>query len=505
MAIGAKTLNVLLYIVDQQLFLGSEAASVEQRSVGATLAELDRLCLFGFAWAMASILHTMTFGDRLNAQHPFCLALVVAAAAVILFPRSIAAFLVMLVCSMGNTLDWMPFEPNHILFEFIINLGIASALLRALARHWRLKGTLLITPADRAALFDAFAPFVRISLVLLYFYAVLHKLNSDYFSVDISCSTFLWKGYSQRIDGLPDNNFLRWGAVWGTLLVEAAIPLLLYVRKTRWAGILLGCGFHYFLSVHPHPGLYSFSALLFALFVLFMPVELPGRIQQKAVGLLGSKWLRWLPAVRGVFATGMVGLVALGLSGHTYFQIGLSLWLGWGLLYMAAYVLASRRAERTPDSYRAMFKVRPVAFWLVPLLVFCNGLCPYVGLKTEKSFAMFSNLRTEGGISNHLLIRKPLYLTNWQLDLVDIKATDLKALQVFVDNRQLITYFELRRIASEARTNFFVQFVRNSQLQTARVANGQSNLPGLTTPYPWLEAKFVYFRPIDKGSCLCKH
>jgi hypothetical protein len=183
----------------------------------------------------------------------------------------------------------------------------------------------------------------------------------------------------------------------------------------------------------------------------------------------------------------------------------LLLWLGWGLLYAVAYVKASRRRRQAPASYPAMFRVRPLVFYLIPVLIFCNGLCPYLGLKTEKSFAMFSNLRTEGGSSNHLLITKPLYLTNWQLDLVDVKASDLPALQAFVDNRQLITYFEFRRIASEAHTNFFVEFVRHGQRQTARVANGQSNQPGLTTPYPWLMAKFVRFRPIDKGPCLCKH
>ena len=44
---------------------------------------------------------------------------------------------------------------------------------------------------------------VRISL-LLYFYAVLHKLNHNYFNPNISCSNFLLSGYHERFAFMPD-------------------------------------------------------------------------------------------------------------------------------------------------------------------------------------------------------------------------------------------------------------------------------------------------------------
>ncbi len=473
----------------------------------ATAFKLDRLGLFSFAWAFASLLHCLTFGERLNAQHPFSLALVVAAALVVLIPQSVWLFLVMLCVSMCNTIDWMPIEPNHILFEFIINVGILAALGSTIARLYANKHLAhgLASPAVRTALFNAFAPFVRISLVILYFYAVLHKLNWDYFNVDISCSTFLLKTYGARLPFLLDNAFFRWGAVWGTIIIEAAIPLLLCFRKTRSAGILLGMGFHFFLALHPAQGLYSFSGLLFALYLLFVPVQFPEKVHLLAQSLLGKAQPWATAAIRAFICLGVVGLVASGRSAHTLSLAGLTLWLCWGLALIATFVLFLRSNTAAPERATTLFRVQPAAFWLIPALVFFNGMNPYLGLKTEKSFAMFSNLRTEGGISNHLLISSPLHLTNLQQDLVDIQATDLDQLKSVIADQQLITYFEFRRIASQAKTNFYVTFVRHGTLQTVRVVNGVSTQPDLIKPYPWLVAKFVRFRAVDKGPCLCKH
>lgn len=469
--------------------------------------ELDRLCLFAFAWAMASLLHCLTFGERLNLQHPLNLMLLVAAALVILVPQSVWLFMAMLCISMGNTLNWMPFEPNHILFEFIVNIGILGALGWTIARHYARGRTLqgLKTLAGRAALFDAFAPLARVCLLLLYFYAVLHKLNRDYFNTDISCSTILLQGYAQRLSFLPSSAWARWGTIWGTIAIEAAIPLLLCWRKTRSAGIVLGMGFHFLLAFHPAQGLYSFSGLMFASYLLFVPVQFPGQVERMTYGLLGPGG-RWAPTVlRVAVAAGSVALVAAGRSAHLLSLAGLGLWLGWGLAFMAVFVLTSRRNTGTPERFGALIRVQPAAFWLIPALVLFNGMNPYLGLKTEKSFAMFSNLRTEGGVSNHLLISHPFYLTDLQLDLVEIKATNLETLRRVMDDRQLITHFELRRAASEAKTDFFVRFLQHGTLQTVRVTNGVSNQPALTQPYPWLVAKFVRFRPVDKGLCMCKH
>lgn len=476
-----------------------------------TAAVFDRLYLFSFAWAVATVLHAFSFLERLNFEHPFTVATVLAAALVLLAPQNVWLFLLMLCCSVSNTLEWMPYAPNHITFDFIVNCGTILALVWTLARRYRTDaGRLsLLEPAVRQEVYAAFAPFVRISLFILYFWAVFHKLNWDYFNINSSCSTFLLDSFIKRLPFLPYHIvWVKWAAVWGTLLIEAAIPLLLCARKIRLFGILLGFGFHYFLAIHPHPGLYSFSGMLFALYMLFVPAEYPQQLQAIAQRLLGSAQYSITAVARMLISFGIIAVTVLALNGISSHRTGLALWLTWGLLLMGTHVLLMRQNVVASEAPATLLRVRPAVFWFIPVLIFFNGTTPYLGLKTQTSFSMFSNLRVEGDISNHLLIPTSTQLTNLEKDLVDVTDTNLKTLQPFVAGNQLITYFELQRFASEAtlaNASFYVRYVRNHHAQTLHVVNGHSNLPAVTTPHSWLAAKFIRFRPVDKGPCLCKH
>jgi len=67
-----------------------------------------------------------------------------------------------------------------------------------------------------------------------------------------------------------------------TLAFEAGIPLLLAFRRTVYWGICAGLFFHALLAIHPHPGVSSFSATLYALYFLFLPKD--------AVQALAAVW-----------------------------------------------------------------------------------------------------------------------------------------------------------------------------------------------------------------------
>src|SRR6266704_2162953 len=63
--------------------------------------------------------------------------------------------------------------------------------------------------------------------------------------------------------------------------------------------------------------------------------------------------------------------------------------------------------------------------WLIPLIALGNGVTPYLGLKTVANYSMFSNLRTEGGQTNHLLIPAgQFFLAEYQTDLVRVVFLD---------------------------------------------------------------------------------
>jgi len=478
------------------------------RTVRARNVPFDRFYLFSFAWAVANVLHALSFPDRISWEQPWAVAVVLAAALVLLAPHNTWFFLLMLGCSMANTLSWIPYTPNHILFELLVNGGILLSFGWALARSYR-SGTSWssIGASLRHNWYAAFAPMARLSLCALYFWAVFHKLNWDYFNVQISCSTYLLDGYNQRLPFLPDfPTWAHWLAVWGTLLIEAAIPVLLCLRKTRLAGILLGFGFHYFLALHPHPGLYSFSGLMFALYMLFIPAQVPAKMEALAHTVLASYRAPVLLAGRVVICVVVIGIVGLGLQG--IISPGFLIWLIWGMLLATVCVLVIYRHAFVLETPARLLRVRPVALWIIPVLIFFNGLTPYLGLKTQTSFSMFSNLRVEGERSNHLFIPASVQLTSMAKDLVEIVDTNLETLQPFVLQNQLITFFELRRLTSEAaasNTDFQVKYLHHNDLQIVQVVDGESTRPEVTKPHNWLTAKLIRFRPVDKGPCLCKH
>jgi len=143
--------------------------------------------------------------------------------------------------------------------------------------------------------------------------------------------------------------------------------------------------------------------------------------------------------------------------------------------------------------------------WIFPGLVALNGFSPYLGLKTETSFSMFSNLRTEGGQNNHLFMPDFTQTTGWQDNLVKVRDSDLREFDKYTKNGQLITLFEFQRITSTKKRDFFVDYELNGQPARLEVKAGKPNNAALVQPHSWLQYKLLYFRPVYEKECLCQH
>ncbi|TXK50491.1 hypothetical protein FVR03_04730 [Pontibacter qinzhouensis] len=471
-----------------------------------THAPLDQLAVFSFLWGMANLFHLLSFPYVVSLDDPFSWVVGIFAFFVVLWPRSLALLFLMLCFSLTRTFRWMPDTPNHILFEFVLNTALLLCICYACLSFFNKNRKMpdLRNLALREQVFTAFAAPARVSLLLLYFYAVLHKLNYDYLNTDISCSSVLLTSFGDRLPFLPTNQPAQLGAIYGTLVVEAAIPLMFCFRRTRAAGIFLGLGFHYFLSLHPHDGLYSFSSLLFSLFFLFTPPAFTTELNKLLLSSSG-KVRQPLRLLLKALVLLVAAAILVRWAGAINFA-GFLIWLVFGAFVIMIYTVQAVAQPATETMFAAYFSIRPAALWVFPALVLFNGLNPYLGFKTQTSFSMFSNLRTEGGYSNHLFIPGSLQFTNLQHDLVDVVESDLEELQRYKQEDQYLTYFELRRlVSSHLNKDFYVNFLRNGQLQGLRVENGIADQPDLALPHAYLTSKFVRFRPIDKGACLCKH
>jgi hypothetical protein len=167
-------------------------------------------------------------------------------------------------------------------------------------------------------------------------------------------------------------------------------------------------------------GFADFGALAFALLFTFVPrpwfdllrppvrlpaIHLPGHRGHlyAALAILSVPAGRWSSAAAGL-------LLNAG-----------ALVLLWPILRAAV-----ARAQRLAWAGVPLFSpATPRWMYLFPVVLLLHGLTPYLGLRTAGNFSMFSNLRTEGERSNHLLLGgNPLKIWHYQEDVVEIIEID---------------------------------------------------------------------------------
>lgn len=299
--------------------------------------------------------------------------------------------------------------------------------------------------ADPAEVLRRTGPFLRVSFVLLWAFAALAKVNSGFLDVLSSCS--VWVLESIPLVEVPHG--LHPPVIVATIAVEATVPLLLLFHRTRPYAVVLAFGFHLVSAFAGHS---SFSGFAWSMYALFLP---PAALARAAVlarrGVSGARARlasRAVLAGRSALAVRIVRpvdrpvLLLAALVGT--WVLGRYLLLGllpdgvqggarhWGavalcVLFMCATgaVLLRVRPHWLPArGPRAVMRVHSGVMLLgLALLVFTAAM-PYLGLKTRAAFTMFSNVRTEPGHWNHLLVPEQVRVFGWQDGRVTILDTD---------------------------------------------------------------------------------
>jgi hypothetical protein len=455
---------------------------------------------FCFLWGSATLFHIASFDKWGESLTTFALA--AAAVALIVRPTSVPRLLMLATIQLYSLGDDLPYVSNHWLFTGFVNLTILGSWLMSAYRG----GSFAVAPAD---LLRAFGGLARIELLGLYFFVTLHKLNSDYFDPDTSCGAGFYSLQADRFPFLPDASALRIGSMYLTPAVESAIPVLLCFRRTRTAGVLLGLAFHTVIGFNPVSGFYNFSSMLYAMLFLFAPKDLASRfvelwreLRARAERLARSH----LTEFSGRTAVTCAGTVALALVllrvlDHAVDDQFLLVWAAYSATLTALFVfLAVRRRPTEDPGPRRLFEVPyPQLAWL-PLLLLLNGASPYLGLKTETSFSMFSNLRTEGGKSNHLFIPADSQPFGLQKHLVEITSSSEPALQRWADQEQLLPWLEFRAQTSRY-PDASVSYVRDGTAHQVQRIGDDHEL----AHKPWAR-KVLVFRPVPKeGRQRCVH
>lgn len=202
--------------------------------------------------------------------------------------------------------------------------------------------------------------------------------------------------------------------------------LLLFLPRLQASILLFSWGMHASIAMI---GFVDFSALAGCLLFTFIPESYLNIFQTNAT----LKIWRW--SIHRV---------------HAYFLINASIGIFSALFYLAYVDFAIKGVAGILFNVASIILLWPIlSLLLTPtkrpiwgglqlinqtmpkfmfgFLIFlcCFGLTPYLGLRTAGNFSMFSNLRTEGEGSNHLLLASnPFKIWDYQEDIVHFQEVD---------------------------------------------------------------------------------
>ena len=384
----------------------------------------------------------------------------------------------------------MPELSNCWLFTGIVNLGVLAAALRLWQRRKR------NIEFNTENLYAEIAPLLRVSLLVLYALAATAKYNWGFLDPSQSAASYFANLFLRSMGISVQSAFVDWSAIIGALIIETALPIMLFFPSTRRYAIVLGMAFHTMLAHNHNLSVFDFTAMLFALYVTFAPADLLAKVRFTEE----SKWVIWASQYRVKLTLFLVGLSLIVIAWSTTtgleriilwrYQIGLCFLVSISLTIVAAQLLFG--ADRPDQPLSSPFRLTARWDWLVVGLVLFNGLTPYLGLKTGVAYTMFSNLRTEAGYANHLWMPTSLRVFDMQDQPVRILASTDDRLAEFAKNEELLLLYDLQ-LRAQSLGEHSVRYEQNGTIRhVPRIADDAV----LGQQIPFLAQKTLHFRTI---------
>lgn len=450
--------------------------------------------LFAVMWAMAAIWHLL--GNTTLAPGWVQTLLAAAAGLVLWRPGSPRALGLLAAAGVLSVWSEAPLLGNHWLLAGFVNVGILMAVAASAVRK-RLD--------DQGDLAARLFPVARLCLLGFYAFASFAKLNSAFFDPSVSCAVFYFNESTDSLGltslQLNGAGWLQWAVIVGTVLVELSIPLLLVVRRTRHAGVVLALVFHGVLAADQAHQFFDFSSVLAALFVLFLPESAGTWVAERAgstrarLALVHDRLPMLVHAGAAAAPTAAGLAVAAGLlTPRAALDLGWWPWQLWAVLCVGGALRFLD--QRPPAPMPGALRPHHALFLLVPLLVVGNGLTPYLELKTGFGWNMYANLRTVDGESNHFVVRRTWPLSDAQGDLVRVVSSDDPALEVYARRGYLLAFYQLRIYLADhpdARLTF------EHRGKTVALERADDR-PELVEPVPSWRQKVQLFRAVDARS-----
>ena len=440
-----------------------------------------RQTLFASLFALFSLFHVFNylFGYRDGFVQYDLFALFGAALLLLLRPASPRLLFFLMLISAVSTFIQAPVQSNHTMLRTMVLVGYWGSFAYAMARGRPI-----------AEIFSNFVLSGRGALLVMYFYGIFHKINTGFLDPVTSCAAALWDEMLPPLNMIQSTSFDYLG-IYATFVIEGFLILALLLPRLRHIGMVGGIAFHMLLSLSNFSAYISFTTLTIALHVLFLSGAQLDRINKspdmaaltKRVGRMTNKLAVMILLLVGAFAM---------LLGH--FNIG-SLCL-LPIVFVVCNLIIRQGQFNSGDPRPNHPRPAYVIGALVTLLYFLNGATPYLGLKTAQSVAMFSNLRVEAGVSNHLILSNAPAPFDYLEDVAVITNDHGDPFFEFYPRMQLgIVYYDLlARLADNP--DAVVSFTRNgNSFEAVGAADLRDDID--RTLHHRFVRKFLHFAPVE--------
>jgi hypothetical protein len=451
--------------------------------------------VFVWLFAVSAIWHYASSGSEIENYWfrydplvtPLIFLSIVTAFIAACYPNKTIAVIVMCVSQLIAISLRLPFVADHLVMEFFLNMSILGAFL-----FLAVKGRTFAVSLDE--MFAIFSPIGRWLLVIMYFYGTFHKINPGFMSIDSSCAPPFITGVPILREFLG-SGWMEYAAIYGTLFLEAIALLLLLSTRTKYFGMLLGMSFHFIIGISGYGTLAHFSAYALAMHTLFLPSGFGRRICSEPLVPKALKNATRFRVVTILFITLQVMFaVHLGFTRQGFLVNGLFAIFAV-LLMSLVFKYGQMRSGDAP--YRLKSPV--VSLNLLSIWFFLYCASPYIGLGTGGVLAMFSGLRTEGGISNHYIVRSPIPLFSYQDKVVYVEQATNPNLRELSEEGQGMVMFDFQR-----HFTYRDRLVLPLTLRIDDVIYRLDNPTNFTafvnehfTEQSWLERKYMSFRLVD--------